>query len=449
MKNKDFFYLQYNKIDWKNQEKTRINEFINNHVIQNVILKHKGDSVFIFDIGFGIGFFLKMLLAALTERYKSIVIEGCEPSQVSYDYFLNKQPKRIKKSASLKTSKETFQDIKTKTRFDFITAMYVFPHFLFEELDEVVKKIHSMLADGGKFVLVLANGEYLENKLKTEKDLFLETKMIEYNGRRYKEWLHYADIPKIGKIIDYNREEAFYLDLFANNDFTLKHKENIDDSGFICTLFVFERKTSDEWGTLLKHKAHHLQFNGADILVEDGVFTPNPEITRSTSMILENMPKLKWKMVADVGTGTGVLAVLAALKGARVVATNNSNVAVSNALKNAKANKVADKISVVRTNVLDGIDEKFDFIFANLPILNEFWELEQVDVDSVLGTFFKTVKEKMNPGGKIYFPWASFAEDKREWLEKYILAQGYSFDLIKEDKLGYTWYLYVLSIQNI
>ena len=150
-----------------------------------------------------------------------------------------------------------------------------------------------------------------------------------------------------------------------------------------------------------------------------------------------------------VGTGTGVLAVLAALKGARVVATDNSNVAVSNALKNAKANKVADKISVVRTNVLDGIDEKFDFIFANLPILNEFWELEQVDVDSVLGTFFKTVKEKMNPGGKIYFPWASFAEDKREWLEKYILAQGYSFDLIKEDKLGYTWYLYVLSIQNI
>lgn len=30
MKNKDFFYLQYNKINWKNQTETKINSFINN-----------------------------------------------------------------------------------------------------------------------------------------------------------------------------------------------------------------------------------------------------------------------------------------------------------------------------------------------------------------------------------------------------------------------------------
>ncbi|MCR4279461.1 MAG: hypothetical protein NUV78_01850 [Candidatus Zambryskibacteria bacterium] len=65
MKNKDFFYLQYNKIDWKNQEKTKINSFINDYIIQNVILQHQGESVSIFDIGFGIGFFFKMLLATL------------------------------------------------------------------------------------------------------------------------------------------------------------------------------------------------------------------------------------------------------------------------------------------------------------------------------------------------------------------------------------------------
>ena len=99
-----------------------------------------------------------------------------------------------------------------------------------------------MLKVKGKFILVLADEKYLEDKLKTEKDLFIETRDLTYNGKKYKEILHYSDIPKIGKIIDYNREEKFYLDLFKNNKFTLRHKENINDSDFICTLFVFEKK---------------------------------------------------------------------------------------------------------------------------------------------------------------------------------------------------------------
>lgn len=90
MKNKNFFYLQYNKIDWKNQERTKINSFINDYVIRNVISNHKGNNISIFDIGFGIGFFFRFLQAALEGKYKNIFIEGCEPSRVNYDYFLKK-----------------------------------------------------------------------------------------------------------------------------------------------------------------------------------------------------------------------------------------------------------------------------------------------------------------------------------------------------------------------
>lgn len=242
IKNKDFFYLQYNKIDWKNQEKTKINSSINDYIIQNVILKHKGDSISIFDIGFGIGFFFKMLLVALEGKYKNIFIEGCEPSRVNYDYFLKKKPKKFPEGVTINTHKKTFQDTETDNKFDFVTAIYVFPHFLFEDLENVVKKIYSILKNGGKFILVLAEEKYLESKLKTEKDLFIETRNIIYNNRRYKEYLHYTDIPKIGKVIDYNREEAFYLDLFKDNKFDLIHKENLNDNDFICTLFVFEKK---------------------------------------------------------------------------------------------------------------------------------------------------------------------------------------------------------------
>lgn len=242
IKNKNFFYLQYNKINWKNQEKTKINAFISNYIIQNIILNSKDDSITIFDIGLGIGFFIKMLLNSLRGRYKKIIIEGCDPSKVNYGYFLTKKPKTLGCGIILNTQQKTFQDVETKTKFDFITAIYVFPHFLFEELETIIRKIFSMLKMKGKFILVLADEKYLEDKLKTEKDLFIETRDITYNGKKYKEILHYSDIPKIGKIIDYNREEKFYIDLFENNKFTLSHKENINDSGFICTLFVFEKK---------------------------------------------------------------------------------------------------------------------------------------------------------------------------------------------------------------
>jgi 2-polyprenyl-3-methyl-5-hydroxy-6-metoxy-1,4-benzoquinol methylase len=182
-----------------------------------------------------------MLLPALEGKYINILIEGCEPSRVNYDYFLKKKPKKLPTGITINTYKKTFQDTETDNKFDFVTAIYVFPHFLSEDLESVIKKVHSMLKNGGKFVVVLAEEKYLENKLKTEQDLFIEKRNITYNGKQFKELLHYSDIPKIGKIVDYNREEAYYLDLFQNNNFKLSNKENLDDNGFICTLFVFEK----------------------------------------------------------------------------------------------------------------------------------------------------------------------------------------------------------------
>ncbi|MFH1456814.1 MAG: methyltransferase domain-containing protein [Patescibacteria group bacterium] len=240
MKNRNFFYLQYNKIDWKNQEKTKINSFIYDIVIKNFILKKKGSNISIFDMGFGIGFFYKILYPYLIKKYQTIVLEGCEPSKKNYNYFKNR-PLNIKKSTKLKTHKKTFLNTETNRKFDFITSIYVFPHFLFNDLEKTVKKIYSMLNEKGKFILILAEEKYLKRKLKTEKDLFIENNIVSFKNKKYKEILHYSDIPKIGKLIDYNREEKFYVDLFKKNKFKLLQKKNLDDSGFICTLFVFEK----------------------------------------------------------------------------------------------------------------------------------------------------------------------------------------------------------------
>jgi hypothetical protein len=98
-----------------------------------------------------------------------------------------------------------------------------------------------MLNRNGKFILVVANEEYLKEKLKAKKDLFIEKNTINFNGKEYQEILHYSEIPQIGTIIDYNREEKFYVDLFKKKGFKLESKRNLDDNGFICTVFVFEK----------------------------------------------------------------------------------------------------------------------------------------------------------------------------------------------------------------
>lgn len=229
MKNKDFFYLQYDKIDWQNQEKTRINSFVNNFIIKNVLPRNKKDKVKLFDIGFGIGFFFNML----KKSFDNIVLEGCEPSRKNYD--------NSKLSKDIKAFNKKFLDVKTGTKFDFITSIYVFPHFDSSEMVDTVKKIHSMLEEEGKFILVVANDEYLQDKLTSKKDLFIEKNIVKINNNKYNEVLHYSEIPEIGTIVDYNREEKFYIDLFEKNGFDLTKKENLDDNGFICTIFVFSK----------------------------------------------------------------------------------------------------------------------------------------------------------------------------------------------------------------
>jgi len=242
MKNKNFFYLQYDKINWENQEKTKINSQINDFIIKDILLKHNSRHIKVFDIGFGIGFFLKMLQKELPKKYEEVTLSGCEPSDKNYSYFAKKGIITDKSNFHADFRNLTFQNVKINGKFDFVTAIYVFPHFSSEDLSEIAKKIHSILEPNGKFVLVVVNDAYLERKLKDKKDLFIENNIIELDGKKYKEILHYSDIPEIGKVIDYNREEGYYLDLFKKSKLNLIKKESLDDNGSTCTIFVFEKQ---------------------------------------------------------------------------------------------------------------------------------------------------------------------------------------------------------------
>lgn len=71
--------------------------------------------------------------------------------------------------------------------------------------------------------------------------------------------------------------------------------------------------------------------------------------------------------VIDVGTGSGVLSIAAALLGAsKVKALDLDPVAVESAKLNVKLNKVHDVVKVSQSNLLDNTNENVDVIVANI-----------------------------------------------------------------------------------
>lgn len=240
MYKKDFSHQQYEHLDWKEQEKTKLNSILNQYVIEKILLRKKDPNISIFDIGFGIGLFLQQLNETLPAHYQHIQLEGCEPSTKNFNYFVAKGlvPKE---QVALKVFKESFNTVDTEILFDFLTASYVFPHFSFTELIETASKMYNMLLEKGKLVVVVANETYLREKLQTRSGLLIEESSQLYRGIAYKEIMHYSEIPGIGTIVDLNREEAFYLHLFQDVGFELILKDTLDDNGFICTVLVFQK----------------------------------------------------------------------------------------------------------------------------------------------------------------------------------------------------------------
>jgi len=115
------------------------------------------------------------------------------------------------------------------------------------------------------------------------------------------------------------------------------------------------------------------EFYGLNFYVNDNVLIPRPE-TETIIDEVKNYLKTsghKVKLIADIGTGSGAIAVTLAkiFPQINIIATDISEKALSVAKKNTKKNKV--KIKFFKGNLLEPIKkQKVDIICANLPYLD-------------------------------------------------------------------------------
>jgi release factor glutamine methyltransferase len=111
------------------------------------------------------------------------------------------------------------------------------------------------------------------------------------------------------------------------------------------------------------------EFWNLSFRVSPAVLIPRPETELIVEEALVILRAMTDPRVADIGTGSGCLAVAIAYNapGCTVVATDVSQGALDVAVDNARDHGVSDRIRFACTSYLDGIEDQFDLIVANPP----------------------------------------------------------------------------------
>ncbi|MEO7136073.1 MAG: peptide chain release factor N(5)-glutamine methyltransferase [Vicinamibacterales bacterium] len=118
------------------------------------------------------------------------------------------------------------------------------------------------------------------------------------------------------------------------------------------------------------------EFWGRDFLVNASVLIPRPETELIIEEVLARLPvdaPARPRRIADIGTGSGCLAVTAAAERhfVEVIATDISDSALRVAHENAGRHGVSDRIAFRESAYLIGATGVFDFILANPPYVTE------------------------------------------------------------------------------
>ena len=122
----------------------------------------------------------------------------------------------------------------------------------------------------------------------------------------------------------------------------------------------------------------------------------------------------KGDSVIDVGTGSGVLSIAAAMLGAeKVKALDLDEVAVQSAKLNLELNKVHTFVNVSQNNLLEGISDEVDVVVANI-------------LAEVILRFTDDVAKTVKPGG--YFIAAGIIQQKKDQVKESIETAGFDIE---------------------
>jgi release factor glutamine methyltransferase len=176
-------------------------------------------------------------------------------------------------------------------------------------------------------------------------------------------------------------------------------------------------------GTPVAYLVGHKEFYSLSFRVTPDVLIPRPEtellVVRLLDLAKRGGTATAPVKIADVGTGSGIIAVCAArgLSDALVTAIDTSEAALAVARENASRHGVAERIEWFQSDLFAAVpaDRRFDFIASNPPYVSsaEFAKLPATARDfeprqaleagprgtAIIERLIPAAAERLNPGG--------------------------------------------------
>jgi release factor glutamine methyltransferase len=125
-------------------------------------------------------------------------------------------------------------------------------------------------------------------------------------------------------------------------------------------------------GEPLQHLLGTAEFCGRNFICDKRAMVPRPETEELAEILIADCRSRNADLkILDVGTGSGVIALSMAveLPQAKVYATDISPEALSLARENAEKLELTGRVQFREADLLEGFDERFDVIAANLPYI--------------------------------------------------------------------------------
>jgi release factor glutamine methyltransferase len=183
----------------------------------------------------------------------------------------------------------------------------------------------------------------------------------------------------------------------------------VSDDGYQPMMSDEQVRQMRAWQDANYRSAEHTRavtttFMGRELVVPAEVHPPQGVSDMLANAVLAEVRDTD--RVLDMGTGSGVNAILAASKSSNVVAVDVNPLAVRCARENAEHNGVSDRIDVRESDVFRGVDGRFDLIVFDPPFRwftpRDLRERATADENYVsLTTFFREVGDHLTEHGRV------------------------------------------------